>query len=97
MKRRLIMNSTGNMKTDQAEIRGNRQEGQNGDQVTTKKPAGGVANHREMRQAGQTPANALRPPHHALTAIMENVDILVWSPRAGSVINRAYSDPLVGF
>jgi hypothetical protein len=77
MKGRLIMSGVKNMKIGQAETRGNHQEGRNGDQVTTKKRTGGVANNREPARAGgegRTLAYLLRPTHYALTAITENAD-----------------------
>jgi hypothetical protein len=59
------------------ETRGNRQENQNGDQVTTEKQTEGVANCRETSEGRRRGANAgvySKAPHHALTVITENAD-----------------------
>jgi hypothetical protein len=55
---RQMMTGAGTLKIGQVEKRGNRQEGLNGKQVTTKKYIGGVADRRETSKGRRKRADA---------------------------------------
>jgi hypothetical protein len=70
------MSGAGNMKIDQEDICGNRQ-GQNGDQVRTKKRTRGMANRWETSDDRRRRADTgvcTKAPQHALTVIKENAN-----------------------
>ena len=65
------MDSAGNDKLETGE---HRPGDQSGSPVTTRRPAGEVTNWRETGKGRRTGADALRPPHYALTDITEKAN-----------------------